>query len=356
MKQWFLVSVIGVLATISLVTIGSVRPDLWSKQLLFFILGGGVYYFAQRVSFTRWLEWRWWLYGLTLVLLILPMLLGHSSRNTSRWIELGFLRLQPSQLAIPLVALGSVWLLRVSPPSLSHLRKYLATVIAPAVLIFISPDLGTTVIFLSVFLCMLWFAQVELKQLLLLGLIGLFGVGLSWFFVFKPYQRERMISFIAGTQQADQQHYNAAQALIAVGAGNLTGTGWGKGTQAQLQFLPEKQTDFIFSSFAQEYGFVGTTLLLVTTLSGVIYLLIAARRVSEKPASIYLIVAAMTLFFQATINIGMNIGLFPITGVTLPFVSYGGSSILALCLLLGICGSILKRSQPHTHQSLIPVL
>jgi rod shape determining protein RodA len=356
MKQWFLPSIIGVLATISLATVGSVRPDLLPKQLLFFILGAGVYYFAQNISFTRWLEWRWWLYGATLVLLVLPMLLGHSSRNTSRWIELGFFRLQPSQLAIPLVALSGVWLLRLPSPTLSHLRKYLATLIAPTLLIFISPDLGTTVIFLSVFLCILWFAQVEVKQLLLLGLVGLLVVSLSWFFVFKPYQRERMISFIAGTQQADQQHYNAAQALIAVGAGNLMGTGWGKGTQARLQFLPEKQTDFIFSSFAQEYGFVGTTLLLVTSLSGVIYLLVAARRVSEKPASVYLIAAAMTLFFQASVNIGMNIGLFPITGVTLPFVSYGGSSILALCLLLGICGSILKRTQPNTHQSSIHVV
>lgn len=343
MKTWFLPAVIAVFATISLAMIGSVRSDLLVRQALFFLIGGIVYFFASRISFARWLHWRWWLYGAVIILLLLPLLLGHSSRNTSRWIEFGIFRLQPSQLAIPLVGLSSVWLLSFAQLNFKRILIFLASLVPPMVLIFISPDLGTTVVFLIVLLCLLWFAGASLKHLLLLTVIGIVVIALSWALMLRPYQRERLLSFVVGTQQAEQQHYNAAQALIAVGGGSITGAGWGKGSQSHLQFLPERQTDFIFSSYAEEFGFIGSCLLVVLVLLTTLRLFQSAHRISEKPASLYLILAAITIFAQATVNIGMNIGLLPITGVTLPLVSYGGSSILTTCLLFGICCSILKQ-------------
>ena len=345
MKSWFLPTSMLVLASISLVTIGSVRTDLWPRQALFFLIGAGVFFASSRLSFTRWLQWRWPLYLLVLILLMLPLLLGHSSRNTSRWIELGFLRLQPSQLAIPLVGLSTVYLLAQTKLSFKRLLLVLASLLPPAGLIFISPDLGTTVVFVGVLVSLFWFADAPLRHLALLSALALVGVILSWMFILKPYQRERMLSFIAGSQQEEEQHYNAAQALIAVGGGTFSGLGWGKGTQSHLQFLPERQTDFIFSSYAEEYGFVGTAslLLVILTLGGVQFFY--ARETADKSSALYLILSALTICIQAGVNIGMNIGLLPITGVTLPLVSYGGSSILATGVLLGIAQSILNQQK-----------
>lgn len=347
MHRWLLPLSIGVFALLSLLTIGSVRDDLLARQLIFFLLGGGLYFAVSRISFTRWLDLRWLAYIGVIVLLILPLVLGHSSRNTSRWIELGIFRLQPSQLAIPLVGLSSVWLLS-KRTNLKQVLLFLLSLVPPAALIFISPDLGTTVVFLVALMSILWFAGTSLKQLAVLAAIAVSIVLLSWMFILKPYQRERMMVFLAGTQAESQQHYNATQALIAVGGGKLTGSGWGKGTQSHLQFLPEKQTDFIFSSYSEEFGFVGTTLVLLLVLMVAIHLYRAARNTSEKTAALYLILAANTICMQAMINIGMNIGLLPITGVTLPLVSYGGSSILATCLMLGICDAIIRGQNIST--------
>lgn len=343
MKTWILPACIAVFALLSLVTIGSVRSDLLPRQLAFFTIGATLYFFARRVPFRRWLELRWLAYGLVIILLVLPLVLGHSSRNTSRWIELGTLRLQPSQLAIPLIGLSSVWLLGYQQLTFRRILIFLLTLMPPLGLIFISPDLGTAIIFLLTLGSLIWYAGASLRQLGLLALAGCCVVAINWLFILKPYQRERMVSFIAGTQAESQQHYNATQALIAVGNGKIYGTGWGKGTQSHLQFLPERQTDFIFSSYSEEYGFVGTTLVLLTILVTTIALFTFARQTNDKTAALYLLMAATSIFVQASVNIGMNIGLLPITGVTLPLISYGGSSVLATCLLLGVCGSIIRQ-------------
>jgi rod shape determining protein RodA len=350
MKSWFLPACIAVFAIISLVTIGSVRSDLLIKQAFFFVLGGVTFYATSRISFAKWLEWRWPLYVGLLLLLTLPMLFGHSSRNTSRWIEFGFLRLQPSQLAVPIVGLTSAWLLTHGTLTFRRIALFLLSLLPPAILIFISPDLGTTVVFLAILLSSLWFAGSSIRTLLAISVCGLAVVALSWLVILKPYQRERMLSFIAGSQQEQQQHYNAAQALIAVGGGQVTGKGWGLGTQSHLQFLPERQTDFIFSSFAEEFGFVGASLLLLVILLTALLLFYYARKRSDVAAGLYLMLAAITLLIQAGVNIGMNIGLLPITGVTLPLVSYGGSSILATCVLFGIAHSIVQSPDAQTAQ------
>ena len=347
MKSWFLPACIAVFAIISLVTIGSVRSDLVAKQAFFFIIGGITFYFTSKVSFVKWLEWRWPLYIGLLLLLTLPMLFGHSSRNTSRWIEFGFLRLQPSQLAIPIVGLTSAWLLVHGTLTMRRVALFLLSLLPPTILIFISPDLGTTVVFLAVLLSSLWFAGTSIRTLLLLSVCGLAVAALSWLVILKPYQRERMLSFIAGSQQAREQHYNAAQALIAVGGGQVSGKGWGLGTQSHLQFLPERQTDFIFSSFAEEFGFIGTSLLLLVLLLTALLLLYYARKRSNAAEGLYVMLAAVTLLLQAGVNIGMNIGLLPITGVTLPLISYGGSSILATCVMFGIAHSIVQSPDAH---------
>lgn len=343
MKTWFLPAAMAVFAVISLVMIASVREDLFSKQLQFFIIGAVIYFAASRVSFTRWLQWRWWLYLGVILLLMLPLLLGQSSRNTSRWIEFGIFRLQPSQLAIPLVGLSSVWLLSPIRLSFKRILLFLASLLPPMILVFISPDLGTTAVFIIVLVSLLWYAGAPLKYLLLLFAVGVVLVMSSWAFLLKPYQRERFATFIVGTQQAGEQHYNATQALIAIGGGMVTGAGWDRGSQSHLQFLPERHTDFIFSSFAEEFGFIGTSLLVVVVLLVTVQLFYFAHQTGDKASALYLFLAAMTLFTQAAVNIGMNIGLLPITGVTLPLISYGGSSVLATCLLFGICGSILAN-------------
>jgi rod shape determining protein RodA len=345
MRSWFLPTAAFCFALISSLTIASVREDLWLRQTVFFLLGAAVFYLASKVPFAVWMQYRWLLYVGLIVLLLAPILLGQSSRNTSRWIELGFFRLQPSQLALPIGSLVTVWFLAQRPQTLGRLFLTLLSWLPIAGIIFLSPDLGTTAVYLAVSASLLWFSGVPLRWLTALAVTSLVVVIVSWQFLLLPYQRARFLTFIEGTQQADQQHYNAAQALIAVGGGELIGTGWKKGTQSHLQFLPERQTDFIFSSFAEEFGFIGTMLVLALTGATVVVLALAARQATTREEHLYLMATAATLFVQVFVNIGMNIGLLPITGVTLPLVSYGGSSILTTMLMLGICQHSIQASQ-----------
>jgi rod shape determining protein RodA len=176
---------------------------------------------------------------------------------------------------------------------------------------------------------------------LVLALVG-------WFVVLQPYQKARITAFISPTEDMQGSNYNAQQALIAVGSGEFAGRGLGQGIQSHLKFLPERHTDFIFASLAEEYGFIGTSTVIILYVLLITFLIWASLHISNQIGQLFLLVVAIWIFLQATININMNIGLLPITGITLPFLSYGGSSLLGLCFTLGIAQSLIKETQKKT--------
>jgi rod shape determining protein RodA len=209
----------------------------------------------------------------------------------------------------------------------------------PAVLIGLEPDFGSMMVYLASAGAILLFYRIPKLYWLSLAGLGVVAVLIAWQFFFQPYQKERILGFMSPSSHEQNQaetsaQYNARQAIIAVGSGQVLGRGLGYGIQSHLRFLPERQTDFIFAALAEELGLVGS-LLVVGCYGGLIALIIwQANQQIELTRSAYLISVAMVLFVQASVNIGMNIGLLPITGITLPFLSYGGSSILGLSLAL----------------------
>ncbi len=352
MRTWILPATIMVLALLSLVVLSSIAPTLAPRQAVFFLLGGAVFYAASSISFSRYQQSHWLGFWTTIALLILTQVLGQVTRSTTSWFTIGGLfAVQPSQLAVPLVGLSAaVTAARLHMSALLSVGKYLLLIGVPTLLILTEPDLGTTVIFVGGMLSILWLAPTRLAHLLGLVAAGLILIFISWQFL-APYQQARISSFVS-SEDPRGAGYNARQSLIAVGSGGVWGRGLGQGVQSHLRFLPERQTDFIFASLAEEFGLLGS-LLVLSLYAAVVFTLVRTGVYSDHPAAQYFCLAMATaLFLQIMVNIGMNTGIMPITGITLPLLSYGGSSVIATCGMLGIVQGIV-RQMPKSQAVLI---
>ena len=346
MKRWPLPALLLFLALISLLTLKSVAPELATQQTLFFMIGFGIFWVISKIRFKQLQNLAWPIYITVNVLLVISYFYGFFSGKTGRWIPiLGEYNLQPSQLAIPAIvlALNSI---RGSLDKFITLAKSLAIIALPAVLILIEPDLGTTLVYLFSVGIIIFLSDISWKKIMTLLSIVFIGIIFSWFFVLKPYQKQRITSFVDSTQDIQGSNYNARQALIAAGSGQLIGRGLGQGIQSHLKFLPERQTDFIFASLAEEFGLVGS-LTVVLTYVLLIKIIIQTGLKSSTSAEYYFCISiAVMMALQVGINVGMNIGLVPITGLTLPLLSYGGSSLLSLMIMFAVVQSILNSIKP----------
>lgn len=347
MRRALPVICVATLGLLSVFTLAAIAPSLWLRQAIFVFLSIALMIFCARVPFSTWLSHTWWLYGVSVVLLLVPLLLGMATRNTARWIELGVFNLQPSQLVIPFVGLSVVTLATQAKSDWYRIVRLAALIFTPWLLVFISPDLDTAVVIAVSLGSVLWFGNFSGKTLYLMALSTIGVLGILWLFLLKPYQQDRVLEFIQGTETEANMHYNALQAHVAIGNGGLFGQGWGGGSQASLGFLPERQTDFWFSSFAEQSGFGGVIVLLGVYAVLFFYLIDSAANHPKKKEQLYLCIVATNLLIQTFLNIGMNSGLLPISGITLPFASYGGSSLLSLGILLGIAQSAANTSAQH---------
>ncbi len=348
MRLWFLPGVLTVFALLSVLTLQSIAPTLAPRQLAFFFISAVIFIVASRVPFENIKRLSPLGYGITIFLLILTLIISLETRNTSRWIEVGGLfKLQPSQLAVPFTAIMLARFAAENSLKLwKNLLKALTIVAIPGVLILIEPDLGTTLVYLASLAVVFFFSDIRWQQVLALGAAGLIMVVIAWMFLLQPYQKERITSFMDDSQTEStllSSKYNARQALIAVGSGQLVGRGLGQGVQSHLRFLPERQTDFIFASLAEEFGFIGASLLI--GLYGLIFsfIIYTGYHAAKPEESWFCYTTAAMILLQAGVNMGMNMGLLPITGVTLPLLSYGGSSILTIAGTLGIVQSITQN-------------
>lgn len=342
-----------VLAGLSLLILRSIVPSLLSTQVVFFCLGSVVFVMTNWWGIERWLKLAPVLYVGLILLLLVPLITGSTTRGIAGWIDVGTLfSIQPSQLAIPVVLLlVGPRLARFNGRDWRELLLLLGIAGLPAILIVIEPDLGTTLIYGAALGVAFWLSKLDFRYVLGFAGIAIVGSVIAWSLFLKPYQKQRIYSFISPTHAEGDAGYNARQALIAVGSGQLTGRGLGEGVQSHLRFLPERQTDFVFASLAEEMGFVGSFLVLSMYVM-IVILTIRIGLISEHILAPYLAIATAVMFVtQAGVNIGMNMGLLPITGITLPLVSYGGSSIIAVTWLLGLVQSLLVfrplRSSDH---------
>ena len=287
------------------------------------------------------------LYVIGIVLLLGVLVLGHTIRGARGWFVLGPVSFQPVEFmkAGVIVALATYFGKRARRHfGWKELLESFGIVALPAFITLMQPDFGSAVILMGIWFIMALFAGMPLKQIGVLIGCGVLIFLVGWFALFAPYQKARIQTFLNPTADALGQGYNVAQAVIAVGAGGWFGRGLGFGTQSQLKFLPESQTDFIFAVIAEELGFFGTTLLLAAYSLLFFRLFRLSRLARDNFTAFLLLGCAAVIFLQVLVNVGMNLGVFPVTGLGLPFVSYGGSSLIFFLFLFGIAESVAVRT------------
>lgn len=279
------------------------------------------------------------LFILSVGLLSLLFVLGSVFKGAQSWFNFGSFSFQPTdpiKLVVILILAKYFSRRHIEIANIRHILVSGFYVFVIFALVFLQPDFGSAIIIFFLWLGMVLVSGISKKHLLVVFLIGLVAFGGLWFFVFKPYQKDRIKNFIHPLTDIRGSGYNAYQSTIAVGSGQIFGKGIGYGTQSKLQFLPEYETDFIFAAFAEEWGFIGVILLF--TLYGIIFW--RMLRASSRGGTNFEILfgAGLTILFlvHVIIHVGMNIGLLPVTGNTLPFMSYGGSHLLAEFFGLGI--------------------
>jgi rod shape determining protein RodA len=290
--------------------------------------------------------------GLLYVAMLLSLLgvwfMGVNVHGSTRWFDLGPLRVQPAEFAKIIMVVIMAKFLDQSGEKLKSWRYVLLCILyvgLVAGLILIEPDLGSALVIFGTWLCMLLFSKMNKRHLLILLAGLLIASTASWLFVLQPYQKDRIYTFVDPNRDPQGSGYNVLQSIIAVGSGSIEGRGLGRGQQSQLKFLPEQQTDFIFASTAEELGLLGS-IFVIGMFSVMFMRLIYAARSARDDFGMYL---ALGIFFmlliQAVVNIGMNIGIMPVTGIPLPLVSYGGSSLLTTMLALGLVQSVVARQK-----------
>lgn len=322
--------------------IWSTTPDLFVTQLTFVFISLLTLYLVSRLDPSNLKALSLPAYILSLFLLVLTFILGRATRGSVRWIEIGPFRLQPSELAKPLLILHFSSLYQSNKTDLKTFFTQLLNLIPPAILIFIQPDLGSTIVVILIWFGILIGSHLSAKFAIGLIVLGLSILPLSTQFL-QPYQIERIETFTNPYIDPKGSGYNVIQAMIAVGSGKFFGKGVRQGTQSHLKFLPERHTDFAFASFSEEFGFLGSALLVISYATFLYYLIISSQK--QKGFNKLVIVGVFWNFFtQFIVNIGMNLGIFPVTGITLPLFSYGGSSLLSLAISLGFLLSINKKA------------
>lgn len=317
------------------------------RQLVWLLIATGVYMLLSRIDmrFVRRTPVVMMLYGVSFILLFFLLLFAHPVMGARAWFTLGLISFQPADLAkLALIILLAKYLSRrhVEIGDYRHIIVSGAYALTFILLIIIEPDMGNAIIFCSLWLGMMLVSGISKKHLIALGMLALIVASLLWFEGLKPYQRARIVSFVNPASDIHGLGYNAYQAKIAIGSGELFGKGIGYGTQSKLRFLPQYQTDFIFAAFAEEWGFVGVVLLLA------VYALLFARlaqiaRASATNFDAFFTLGVLILFAaHVAIHVGINLGLLPVTGTTIPFMSSGGSHLVLEFAALGIVTSLAR--------------
>ncbi|PIJ48800.1 rod shape-determining protein RodA [Erwinia sp. OLTSP20] len=293
--------------------------------------------------------WAPYLYIFCMILLIAVDAFGHISKGAQRWLDLGFVRFQPSEIAKIAVPLMVARFINrdVCPPTLKNTALALALTFLPTLLVAAQPDLGTAILIAASGLFVLFLSGMSWKLIAVALLLIAAFIPILWFFLMHDYQRARVMMLLNPESDPLGAGYHIIQSKIAIGSGGLRGKGWMHGTQSQLEFLPERHTDFIFAVLAEELGLVGVLLLLGLYLLLIIRGLMIAARAQTTFGRVMAGGLMLILFVYVFVNIGMVSGILPVVGVPLPLVSYGGSALIVLMAGFGIVMSI------HTHRKLL---
>lgn len=346
-----LLSGLLMLCAVSLVTLYSAGGESLSvllnqsiRMLAAFVV---MFLFAQ-LRPDAWFRWSPYIYGAGLLMLILVLIFGYTGKGAQRWLNLGLFRFQPSELMKIAVPMMVAWVLtrKSLPPKFSTLVLAMSILVLPVFLILRQPDLGTSIMIFASGTVIVFMAGFAWRSIAGLTLVGLVSAPFLWQMLHE-YQQRRILTLFDPWSDPLGAGYHSIQSMIAIGSGGVQGKGWLNGSQSQLEFIPERHTDFVFSVFSEEFGFIGVVLLIL------LYVFVTARGLYiayyTKDTFSRLLAGSisMTFFFYVFVNIGMVAGMLPVVGVPLPLISYGGTSMVTLMAGFGILMGI------HSHRSLM---
>lgn len=339
------------LAEIYSVALGKGVSDLYflKKQAIFVGLGLSLFFFLSFFDYNNFRSFSGFLYFAGILSLGFVLVFGATIRGTTGWFGIAGYGFQPVEFAKIVLIVFLARYFSDYPVKINQYKHLFLSGLGALILILMvlkQPDFGSSLILFSLWAGMVFFAGFDKKFLLSIVavLVAVFLIG--WFFLFKDYQKQRLMTFFQPAQENNLgEGYNITQAIIAVGSGQVFGRGIGFGSQSQLKFLPEAQNDFIFAVIAEELGFFGVSLVLIFFLIIFTRLLLATRKVNNDFGIYFVLGASFLIFVEMFVNIGMNIGLLPVVGISLPFLSYGGSSIMSTLVIMGIAQNIIIKSK-----------
>ncbi len=319
-----------------------------TRQSIRFALGFAALIFLAQIPAKELARWSPWLYLLGIALLLVVMMIGYSGKGAQRWIDLGVVRFQPSELLKIFLPMMVAWYFseKPMPPTIQQIFIALIIIAIPAGLVLTQPDLGTALLIAFAGICVIFLAGITWRLLAVFGGIALASMPVFWFYL-HDYQRQRILTMLNPESDPLGTGYHIIQSKIAIGSGGVYGKGWLNGTQSQLDFIPERSTDFIFAVFSEEFGFLGVVLLLCAYGFIVMRGLTIAARAKSTYSRLLAGSLSLSFFAYFLVNIGMVSGLLPVVGVPLPLISYGGTSAVTLLAAFGILMSI------HSHRKFL---
>ncbi len=351
--DWALLGLVLLLCSLSVLEVHSATvhtkfASFGTKQILFIGAGLVGMFVLAKIDYHRLIDFSPWLYGIFVVSLVAVKVVGHKALGARRWIAIGPVQFQPSEwVKLVLILAVARYIANIGGRNLTwtEIFKAFGLVGLPMILVLIQPDLGTTLTYAPILVAGLFLGGINLRQSLILITVGAVLVGGAWTSgkILKPYQKARLTSFINPGNDPHGAGYQVLQSEIAVGSGGVWGKGLEKGTQTQGYFLPIPYTDFIFAAFSEEHGFVGAFFVLLLYFLILMRLIQNAQTAADLPGSLIIMGIVAVLTFQIAVNVGMVIGLMPVTGIPLPLMSYGGSSVLFTFLALGVAMNVRMR-------------
>ncbi len=321
-----------------------------TKQAVFAVIGIAAMLLVSKIDYHHLTHYAWWLYAIAIVSLIAILLLGHSAYGSTRWFNVGPIQVQPSEFAKLATILALAKFFSDHGGDAKELRALfvsLAIVMPVALLVFVEPDLGTAIVFLAIWLGVVVIAGVSRQHLLVFGAAAIAIMPFAFTFAVADYQVERISVLVDPEADPLDSGYNVIQSQIAVGSGELWGKGLTNGAQTQLRYLKVPTKDFIFSVLAEELGFVGAMVLFSLYIILLMRGIRAAQIAGDTAGQLVAVGIVLLLSMQTFINVAVNLSLFPVTGIPLPFVSQGGSSLVSLFVSLGILQSIIVRHRAY---------
>jgi len=351
--DWTLLGIVLLLASIGIVNLYSTTSigetggtPLYLKQIFWLIIGLGVMIIIAFVEYRFYSDFAYIIYAIALILLVAVLGYGIITSGAQRWVKIGPISFQPSEFVKISFVLAMARFFRRPASregfSLKDLSLPFLLLLLPMGLILKQPDLGTSIILLLIFFSILIFVKIRWSTLLTIGVLGAAIVPLSWNFL-KEYQKRRIITFFNPELDPLGAGYHLIQSKIAVGSGGMIGKGFMKGTQCRLGFLPEQQTDFIFSALGEEWGLIGSFIVVGLYFLLILWGLRIAVQSKDRFGAIVSFGVVAMLFWHIFINIGMVLGMMPVVGIPLPFLSYGGSFILSTLIGIGLLLNVSMR-------------